>query len=241
MNSTDRGAPRSIRSLLSMLAAGALLAIAVPVLAETTPTDPEPDLECPAEHGTGTLTHYETTVETPADSTNWFVSVTFTLIGNGECELTLATYDLPDDSLSFPQQLHDADTGTFGAGTHTLTAVLPLDDEHPGCWAQYDFVFGPPIETLTEDTPYDGSVQIRARIVGAPECFGGQLGGAPTPTPRDGELGGTPSATPAGGTLPDTSYPSSTAPSPVLSIVFLAAIALLTARLAHARASDRDR
>jgi hypothetical protein len=105
------------------------------------------------------------------------VSVEFTIAGDAtaECVLSLATYELESATFMFPQTVHDWATGTFGPGTHTLTAALPLEGELSGCWAQYDFVFGPPIENLTFENRY-GDRQIRARIVGSEEC------GAPPPS-----------------------------------------------------------
>jgi hypothetical protein len=143
---------------------------AAPALANRVPTDPEPDIACHPDAGTGWLTSYATTVQTPADSTDWSVSVEFTIAGEGaSCELSLATYELPSQEFSYPQSLFDSDSGTFGPGTYTLTAALPLDGTHPGCHAQYDFVFGPAISELTFENRY-GERQIRARIVGSDEC-----------------------------------------------------------------------
>jgi hypothetical protein len=143
------------------------------VAAASVTTNPEPDLVCPAEHGTGRLTEYTTTVETPADSDEWYVSVTFTIENDGDtqasCELTLATYELPSAEFSLPQTLATSDTGTFAAGTHTLTAALPRQGEVETCYSQYDFAFGPALAELTESNRYADS-QIRARIVGSETC-----------------------------------------------------------------------
>jgi hypothetical protein len=247
--------PGRTRSWFVGLLAVSLLAIsAVPVLAIRVPTDPEPDIACHPDYGTGMVTWYATTVETPADATDWWVSVEFTIAGEGAlCELSLATYELPSAEFTYPQSLHDADGGTFGPGTHTLTAALPLDGALPGCHSQYDFVFGPSIAELTFDNRYDDR-QIRARIVGDAACPEEQVatptptptpdeseGGAtasPTATPRDDTQGGNPTPTPGGGTLPDTSVPtSSSGPiAAILSLLMLASLSVATTwRLVGAR------
>jgi len=185
--------PRGWRlALAGGFAAGLLLLISTAVLAASVPTDPEPDLECPDAYGTGLLTKYVTTVNTPADSTDWWVSVQFTVIDEpgvaASCELSLATYELPGPDFVFPQTLFSSATGTFGAGTHTLTAPLPREGEAAGCFSQYDFVFGPPIQDLTFDNRYD-SRQIRARITGTESCA--IVTPTPSPTPEGGEQGST--------------------------------------------------
>lgn len=261
---TTRGRTRSW--LIGLLAFSLLAISAVPVLAIRVPTDPEPDVACHSDHGSGMLTWYATTVETPADSTDWWVSVEFTIAGDGaSCELSLATYELPSGEFTYPQALHDVDTGTFGPGTYTLTAALPLDGELAGCHSQYDFVFGPAIDELTFDDRYDDR-QIRARITGGAECPETQVatptpsptptptpdeseGGAtasptPTPTPsptsspRDGVQGGNPTPAPSGGALPDTSVPTSgpSALAAILSAFLLASLGVATSwRLAGAK------
>lgn len=163
---------------LALLAAMALLLAAIaPVAAQSVRTNPEPDLVCPEGHGTGAITDYTTTVETPADSADWYVSVEFTVADHGgaaaSCELSLATYELPSSSFSLPQALFASDTGTFAAGTHTLTAELPREAEVDSCFSQYDFVFGPVLDEITSPGAYDH--QIRARIVGSETCgMGGE-------------------------------------------------------------------
>ena len=176
--SSSDPAKRGLRIFPSSLAAVAMVLLWIgPVLAMTVPTDPEPDIECPADFGTGWLTSYTTTVNTPPDSDDWWVSVEFTIVGDAtaECVLSLATYELEGATFTFPQTVYDWATGTFGPGTHTLTAALPLEGELSGCWSQYDFVFGPPVENLTFEDRY-GDRQVRARIVGSDEC------GAPPPS-----------------------------------------------------------
>jgi hypothetical protein len=154
---------------LAMLTA----ALAAPVSAVTVPTDPDPDLACPAEYGTGLVSEYTTTVQTPADSADWYVSVEFTIENDGDteasCMLSLSTYELPANELVFPQSLLSHDVGTFGPGTHVLSAELPRQGDVPTCFSQYDFVFGPVIEDLTAQNRY-GDRQIRARIVGSETC-----------------------------------------------------------------------
>jgi hypothetical protein len=188
---TTRGAPRPLRIVIG--AAALVLAIASPVLAARIVTDPEPDRACPAESGSGVLSWYATTVDTPADSTTWQVSVEFTIEG-GTCELSLATYELPGPTFTLPQQLFDSMTGTFGPGTHVLTAALPREGDLPGCFSQYDFVFGPAIEMLTETDKY-GDRQVRARIVGSETCEVTVVS-TPTPTPEDNIQESTPTPTP---------------------------------------------
>lgn len=254
---TARGRTRSW--IVGLLAFSLLVFSAVPALAMRVPTDPEPDIACHPDYGTGMLTWYATTVETPADSTDWWVSVEFTIAGEGaNCQLTLATYELPSGEFTYPQWLHDADGGTFGPGTHTLTAALPLDEEFAGCHSQYDFVFGPAIDELTFENRYDDR-QVRARIVGGADCPQEQVAPTPTPTPtpdeseggstssptasptsspREDEQGGNPTATPGGGALPDTSVPASGTGilAAVLSVLLLASLSVATTwRLAGAR------
>jgi hypothetical protein len=175
---------RRIAPVAAIGAVAALLLVAVPVLALK--TDPEPDKPCYPGYGTGLLTEYVTTVNTPADSTDWWVSVTFTLVDDGqteaECELSLSTYEQPDGSdPDFPQTLFDSDGGVFGAGSHTLTAALPREGEQPGCYFQYDFVFGPALDTVNNGDY--GDRQIRSRIEGTDDCSIEQETPAPTPTP----------------------------------------------------------
>jgi len=232
--------------IVGILAAALVLTGVAPVLAIRVPTDPEPDIACNPEFGTGWLTHYATTAEMPAGSSDWWVSVEFTIAGdNASCELSLAVYELPSETFVFPQTLFDSDSGTFGAGTHTLTAALPLEAAMTGCWSQYDFVFGPAIDELTFENRYDDR-QIRARIIGSDECSGTQVatptptptqtptdgedGGTPTPTPREDEQGGNPTPTP--GDLPDTSLSQSGSSSAgmILSLLMLGSLALLTGR-----------
>lgn len=165
-------------AVVSALAMSISLVAAAGVMANPVPTDPEPDLECPDAFGDGLLTIYRTTVNTPADSNDWWVSVEFSLADEQDaaasCELSLSTYEQPDGTdPDFPQQLYDSDGGVFGAGTHTLTAQLPLEAEMAGCWFQYDFVWGPSIETLNSGGY--GDRQIRSRIGGSDECPVGSL------------------------------------------------------------------
>ena len=146
--------------------------------AEATPpqrivTDPDPDRACHEGYGTGVITRYVTTVQTAPDAESWWVSVEITIADVGAepatCELSLASYELPSARLTFPQTVHDHASGTFGAGTHTLTVELPGTANVESCFSQYDFVFGPPIETLTWDDRF-GDRQLRARIVGSETC-----------------------------------------------------------------------
>jgi hypothetical protein len=228
-----------------------VLALASPVLAARVVTDPEPDRACPAEHGSGVLTWYATTVDTPADSTTWQVSVEFTVEG-GTCEFSLASYELAAPTFTLPQEVFDSETGTFGPGTHVLTAALPRQGDLPGCWSQYDFVFGPVITTLTESERY-GDRQIRSRIVGSETCeititetptptpTPTQVvsPGTPTPTPEDDVQGGT--GTPAPD-VPDTAVSASASGSsplvPVVAVVFLISLGTF-ATLARVRARNR--
>jgi hypothetical protein len=236
--------------IVGLLATAVILIGVAPVLAIRVPTDPEPDIACDPEYGTGWVTHYATTTETPADSSDWWVSVEFTIAGDdASCELSLAVYELASGTFAFPQTLFDSDSGTFGAGTHTLTAALPLEGAMTGCWSQYDFVFGPVIDELTFENRYDDR-QVRARIVGSDECPSTRVatptptptptptstprereeGGTPTPTPREDEQGGNPTPTP--GDLPDTSFsPSGSSDAgTILSLVMLGSLALLIGR-----------
>lgn len=220
---TTRSGPRRLGIVL--WSAALVLALASPVLASRVVTDPEPDRACPAEHGSGVLTWYATTVDTPADSTTWQVSVEFTVEG-GTCELSLATYELAAPTFTLPQEVFDSESGTFGPGTHVLTAALPREGDLPGCWSQYDFVFGPVITTLTETDHY-GDQQIRARIVGSEMCeITITETPTPTPTPEDDVQGGTPTPTPD---IPDTAVsasPNGTGPLvPVAVVVFLLSLA----------------
>ncbi len=240
--------------IVGMFSVALILLGVVPVLALRVPTDPEPDIACNPEYGTGWLTDYATTVETPADSTDWWVSVEFTIAGEGaSCELSLAVYELASGAFAFPQTLFSSDSGTFGPGTHTLTAALPLDGSLTGCWSQYDFVFGPAVQELTFENRYDDR-QVRARIVGSDECPSTQVATptptptpTPSPTPREGDQGGTPTPTPTAtpredeqggnptptpGELPDTSLSrtDSSAAGGILSLVMLGSLAMLIGR-----------
>jgi hypothetical protein len=180
-----------LAAMLAMLVSS--VAMAAPVL-----TDPDPDLDCLDAYGAGWLTHYVTTVNTPGDSTDWWVSIEFTIADEAgkaaNCTISLASYELPGPEFSFPQSLFDGETGTFAAGTHTLTVALPRDAAAAGCFGQYDFVFGPLIGNLTFDDRY-ADRQIRSRIVGSETC------------PEGGTQGGTSSP------LPDTSLAAASAPS----------------------------
>ena len=205
---------RSRWALAGGVAVGIQLMLASVALGASVPTDPEPDLVCPGAFGDGLVTQYVTTVNTPADSTSWWVSVEFTVAdeanADAECEISLASYELPGPDFVFPQTLFDSDTGTFAAGTHTLTVDLPRDGAAAGCFAQYDFVFGPPIANLTFDNRYDDR-QIRSRIEGSATC------------PEGGTQGGT-----GGPPLPDTSMG---ARGPI-SLPLLYALSLLAALVA---------
>jgi hypothetical protein len=224
------------------------LMAAAPALAGSVVTDPEPDLSCPGAFGSGEVTNYVTTVDTPSVG-EWQVTVTFTLDG-GSCELTLATYELSGPSFSLPQELYDSMGGTFGAGTHTLTATLPREADQPGCFSQYDFAFGPAIETLTGSDKY-GDRLIRARIVGSDTC--NESGATPTPTPEqtlqpgsptpsptpeEGIQGGSPTPAPS---QPDTAMGSDAGPNPIPSVGFglllLGSLAALV--VANVKASSR--
>lgn len=253
---------------VALLAAAALAITVAPALANPVPTTPDPARDCDPAYGSGLLTRYVTTFHTPADSTDWWVRVDFTLedpeTGSANCEMTLATYELASAEFTYPQSLFDSDSGSFGAGTHSLTADLPLEEEFPGCHGQYDFVFGPAIEELTFENRYDHR-QIRARIVGSAECPAvavavptptptpseGTQGGtppatpvvsSPTSPPREDVAGGTPSSTPAGGALPDTSL-SVTGTGTVVLAGFLglvmlgsiSALAVVNVRARHTR------
>ncbi len=186
MNAKQRGSRprRSAWSQAGLLVGsiGLLVAVAAPVLANSVPTDPEPDIACPADFGSGLLTKYTTDVGSADDPATWKVSVEFTLADDGSgvsCQLSLASYELASAAFVPPQTVFDSATGTFGAGTHVLTVALPHTGSLPGCFAQYDFVFGPVLDTITESQRY-GDRQVRARIVGTEDCSSG--GVQPTPT-----------------------------------------------------------
>jgi hypothetical protein len=207
--------------LAASLAIGIQLAAASVALGAGLPTDPDPDLACPAEFGTGFVSHYVTTVHTPADAKPWSVTVEFTIVdgdGPASCQLTLASYELPGPDFSFPQTLHDSDTGTFGAGTHTLSVGLPLGGSMPGCFSQYDFVFGPAIETLVFEDRY-GDRQIRSRIEGSENCPADPP--KPPEPPEGGEEGET-----GGPPLPDSAMAPS-APDGMAAVYALGLVVLL--------------
>jgi len=225
-----------------------LLALAAPVIAGSVVTDPEPDKACPADFGTGVVSWYKTTVGDPSSPATWTVTVEFTVEG-GTCDLSLATYELPSGSFSVPQTLFDSDSGTFGPGTHTLTASLPHVGDMPGCFAQYDFVFGPALQTVDGTSKY-GDRQIRARIVGTESCAA--VVNTPTPTPENSVSGGTSTPTAEesvqGGTgtpeasQPDTAMGMGSGPSPIPTIAFglillasLGSLAYLNVRTARIR------
>lgn len=203
-----------------------LLALAAPVIAGSVVTDPEPDKACPADFGTGVVSWYKTTVGDPSSPATWTVSVEFTVEG-GTCQVSLATYELPSGAFSVPQTLFDSDSGTFGPGTHTLTASLPHVGDMPGCFAQYDFVFGPALQTVDGNASKYGDRQIRARIVGTEDCAevvntptpeGSVQVGTPTPSPEGSVQGGTGTPAPS---QPDTAMGlDGGGPSPIPSIAF---------------------
>lgn len=202
--------------------AALLLAVATPVIAARVVTDPEPDKPCPAAYGGGAVTWYATTVDTPA-SGPWQVEVEFTLEG-GTCQLTLASYELPGPTFTLPQQLWDSATGTFGPGTHVLTVDLPKEADLAGCFSQYDFVFGPALETLTGTDKY-GDRQIRARIAGSDTCAEGnvQPSTSATTSPTQDIQGGTGTPAPE---IPDTAMPrpadsQSAIPLAIASLLFV--------------------
>jgi hypothetical protein len=210
-------------------------ALAAPVAAVTVPTDPEPDPACPAEYGTGLLTEYSTTVQTPADSADWFISVEFTIANHGDteasCMLSLSTYELPAAEFVLPQSVYSHDAGTFGPGTHVLTAELPRQGDVPTCYSQYDFAFGPVIDELTAENRY-GNRQIRADIVGSETCEleGEQPAGGGEQPGQDvlGSQGGPAS-------LPDTALSPPTSTPSWLAILALGAMAFSVTRVAAAR------
>jgi hypothetical protein len=230
---TDATRPRNRRwALAAVLAAGLAVLVAPVALAAPITTDPEPDLECPAAFGNGLITKYVTTVNTPSDSMDWWVSIEFTVADEAEaqanCEITLASYELPGPDFAFPQTLFDSATGTFGAGTHTLSVDLPRDGEAAGCFSQYDFVFGPAIQNLTFDDRY-ADRQIRSRIVGTEACPAEQVAATPTPTPTPEQQAeaGTPTPKPS---VPNTSMTSGgggTSATLILGIVLLVALGAL--------------
>lgn len=217
---------------------GLLLAAVAPVLANSVPTDPEPDIACPADFGSGLLTKYTTDVGSADDPATWTVTVQFTLADDGgaaSCELSLASYELPSADFSLPQTVFDSATGTFGAGTHVLSVSLPHTGSMPGCFAQYDFVFGPALNTVSTSERYGGR-QIRARIVGTEDCTSGgvQPTATPTatatvtPTPTQEVAGATGTPAPeqsvkAGTGLPNTSTadPGEGGNMPVLPLVLI--------------------
>jgi hypothetical protein len=227
-----------------------LLIAAVPALAASVVTDPEPDLSCPGAYGSGDVTDYVTTVDTPSVG-EWRVTVTFTLDG-GSCDLTLATYELSSPSFTLPQELYDSMSGTFGPGTHTLTATLPREADEPGCFSQYDFAFGPAIEALTGSEKY-GDRLIRARIVGSETCNESAATPTPTPTPEQTLQPGTPTPNPTleegiqGGSptpapsQPDTAMGSDGRPNPVPTVGFglLLLGSLVALIVANVKASSR--
>ncbi len=213
---------RGRRSILAFAPIVLLLALAAPVIAGSVVTDPEPDKACPADHGTGVVSWYKTTTGDPSSAATWQVTVEFTVEG-GTCTVSLATYELASGSFSVPQTLFDSDSGSFGPGTHTLTASLPHVGDMPGCFAQYDFVFGPALQTVDNTSKY-GDHQIRARIVGTEACATvvntptpeGSVSGN-TPTPEGSVQGGTGTPEPS---QPDTAMGQQGGPSPIPTIAF---------------------
>ncbi len=195
MSAHHRAHRRGLRwGIAGILASMLMLTASSVVLGAGVPTDPDPDLVCPDGHGFGLVTKYVTTVNTPADSKDWWVSVEFEVADDGDhhanCEISLGSYELPGPDFSLPQTLFGGETGVFGVGTHTLTVPLPLELNQPGCFAQYDFVFGPLIEELTLPDHY-GDRQIRARIVGTEACPADPVVPPDPPKPDGGTQGGT--------------------------------------------------
>jgi hypothetical protein len=201
------------RSIIAFAPIVLLLALAAPVIAGSVVTDPEPDKPCPADFGSGVVSWYRTTVGDPSDAATWTVSVEFTVEG-GTCEISLATYELPSGTFSLPQTLHDSDSGTFGPGTHTLTASLPHVGDMPGCFAQYDFVFGPALQMVDGNASKYGDRQIRARIVGTDSC----TAVVSTPTPEGSLAGGTSSPTPESSVQGGTGTPEPSQPDTAMGL-----------------------
>ena len=69
---------------------------------------------------------------------NDIVTVNFTVAAVKTAKVSLVSYHNPTGVLA-DQELFDSDTGTFGAGRHSLTVMLP------DCFFQIDFVGGPVI------------------------------------------------------------------------------------------------
>jgi hypothetical protein len=232
-----RARRRGLRwSIAGILASMLMLTVSSVALGAGVPTDPDPDLVCAEGHGFGLITKYVTAVNTPADSKDWWVSVQFEVADDGDhhanCEISLGSYELPGPDFSLPQTLFAGATGVFGVGTHNLTVPLPLDLNQPGCFAQYDFVFGPLIEELTVPDHY-GDRQIRARIVGSGTCPADPVDPPDTPDePEGGTQGGT--------SLPNTAMAATSssdlAPTfALLLVASLSAMGMLNVRAVRAR------
>lgn len=235
---------------------GLLLAAVAPVLANSVPTDPEPDIACPADFGSGLLTQYTTEVGSADDPATWTVTVQFTLADDGSgasCQLSLASYELPSSDFTLPQTVFDSATGTFGAGTHVLSVSLPHTGSMPGCFAQYDFVFGPALDTVSTSERYGGR-QVRARIVGTEDCTSGGVQPTPTgtatatPTPTQEVKGGTGTPAPeqsvkAGSGLPNTSTDDhdGSGNAPIVPLVLIVAALAVLSFVSVARSAVRVR
>ena len=140
-----------------------------------------------------------------ADPADWTATAWFTVSGDSaECQISLASYELPGDEFSVPQSLHDGASTTVGPGDYQLTVSLPGTEELPGCFFQVEVVFGPVMQTVTETERY-GSRVIVSKINGSQSC-GNEGEGGGNPPPREDTQGGNP---PSGPLLPDTAAAAS--------------------------------
>ena len=117
------------------------------------------------------------------------VTVTFTVPSGMNDQLTLVSYTAPgssfSDSTAYEQVIYQQATGTFAAGTHSLTVTIP------NSYYQIDFVCGPAISQLEPNQNNDAYGPDSANILyhAQDRFISSDNGGttapiaAPTPTP----------------------------------------------------------
>jgi hypothetical protein len=186
-------------SVLAIIAATMLLSALM--LAAPSSASADTTRGCPSAYGSGQVIVTDFKLDrSSANPADWTATAWFTVSGEAaQCQISLASYELPGDEFSVPQSLHDGTSAMAGAGDHQLTVSLPGNEELAGCFFQVELLFGPVLQTITETERY-GSRVIVQKITGAETCGGeGEEGG--NPPPGEGTQGGNP---PTGPLLPDT-------------------------------------
>ena len=197
--------PRFIGVALASLA----LVASFFTLASTAEGHDVTDGSCRAAFGSGRISTDGIKIDKEAGE----AKVTFKLSGSGAvCELMLVSYDAPSANFTRSnaqqQRLHDSDSDTVTAGTHTFTVDLPRQGAVAGCYWQVDFVLGDePIRRLgpadSDNFYHDQGRAIDHRNGGSGSCAGagGNQPGRNTPSPSASAK----PTTPGSGQLPGES------------------------------------